>query len=539
MLNFGINSVPKKTRKMDVRFPVLGENRGGAYAQEGPLFSSLKTKNVRNRGPLERRGRGGTRPMLTKYINNDFGTTITGLEQVSYIDDDGNLQYDIVVIADGNINVIQGVTITTTISYLQTEAGAFITTEAGDFIIYQSTVAAVNPIGDSDSYSMVECGGKLYIASTALRVYDPRNGTVVPVTNAPASQPLVSEYQERIVVAGEDHMFYASRQGDHEDWDFGDDKDDAGKAIAGFVGDSGRIGGTIKCMLNYKDKAFIMGTSDDLWVIYGAMSPNGGGKKQNISHNVGIIAPRAATITPNGMLVFLSRDGLYTWQIGSDAEPQKFSANVIPQDLRDVSVTTNDISMVYDHKNEGINLFITPATGVGENWWLDLEQRALFADVYPATQQPLLATQINMSGYSDVILASKDGYLRRHSNTVTTDDGTTMNSELAFGPFHISHGNGMDGMITEIISDLADNSSSVTWRILVADTAEEVADNAETAFAAAWAAGVHSSDTWTENHNRPKYPRSRGAWAVLWLSGTGRWSFESITLYTKQLGRLR
>ena len=529
-----------KRRTVNAQFPLGGENRRGSYAQTQAPYTTFRAKNVRGVGSLERRVRGGTRPGLSKYVSTDFGSVITAIQPLSYVDSNGDIQQDFMVICDGAIKVVSGSTVTTMTSKLVTEDGAYVTTEAGAYIVFDSTVPSVNPIGNTNAYMTCQSEGKAYIASSTLLEFDPLLGTVNTVANAPASQPIVFIYDGRIVLTGEDHMFYMSRQNDFTNWDFGEDYRDVSVAVAGFFGENGIISGTITYGTSYDDRAAILATTDDLWVIYGNPSPEGDGQKKNVSREVGIIAPQAACITPDGLLVFLARTGLYTWQIGTEKEPEPFSEGIIPEDLRDIDPTAKEVILKYDGKEKGVHLFLTPSSGAEEHWYFDLKHKAMWSVVFGNNNhQPLAVEVFNQSGDSKVVLGCGDGYLRVFDNDATDDDGTAIDSAVMLGPFHISGEYAKTGQIVEMDADFADNSSSITWKIYVADTAEEVCDNVKTDLDGVTTTYMDKTGTWSENHNTPDYPRSRGAWGVLWLASTGHWSYEMIKLIFTQAGRLR
>jgi len=529
-----------KKRSVNVQFPLKGENRRGAYAQTEAPYTTFRAKNVRGVDPLERRVRGGSRPGLAKYVDNDFGSVITAIQPLSYIDANGDIQHDFIVICDGVVNIVSGSTVTATVARLVTEDGDYVITEDGSYIIFASTVPSVNPIGNTNAYQTCQSEGRAYIASSTLLEYNPLTGVVATVANAPTSEPIVFPYDGRIVLTGQDHMFYMSKQGDFTNWDFGEDYRDISVAVAGFFGEDGVIGGTITFGAPYEDRAAVIATTDDLWVIYGNPSAAGDGQKKNVSRDVGIIAPQAACITPDGLLVFLARTGLYTWQIGTEKEPEPFSEYVIPDDLRDIDPTAKEVILKYDSKTRGVHLFLTPSSGAGEHWYLDMDHRAMWPVVFGSnTHQPLAVAVFEQSGDSEIVLGCGDGYLRVFDNDATTDDGTNIASAVMFGPFHISGQYAKTGQIVEMDADFADNSSSITWKLYVASTAEEVCDNVETDLDGGTTTYLDQTGTWSENHNIPNYPRSRGAWGVLWVASTGRWSFEALKLIFTQAGRLR
>ena len=80
----------------------------------------------------------------------------------------------------------------------------------------------------------------------------------------------------------------------------------------------------------------------------------------------------------------------------------------------------------------------------------------------------------------------------------------------------------------------ASSSADVTWRILVADTAEQVAANAKAAIEALVASSspsnVHSSGTWTEGINHRSYPRQRSVHDLA-SSSAGQWAGKVHALH--------
>jgi hypothetical protein len=525
------------SRPVKIEFPLSGENRSGGYSKRTAPYSTPRAVNVRSVGPLEGRGRGGSRPGLSKLVSTDFGSVITGLSSVTYLTSAGAHKHVLAVICDGNLFVVDGSTVTQMYAYLTTDDGNYVITDDGDRIIFNATVASVNPIGDNNSFQMAESNGKLYIADSVLKRYNPLTGVVENVTGAPASQPLVCVYQHRVVLSGADHMFYACAVGDDTDWSFAKDMGNPGRAFAGHLGGN-TIGEPIKAMVQYEDKALVLATNDGVWVIYGNFAGEGG-RRACISPRIGVISPGGIAVAPGGTALMLARDGLYSFVIGSDAPPQPFSDKAVPDDFLDIDPTTVTITMQYDYRSRGFHLFLTPDHGVGTHWWIDIVNHAMWPVKLSDDHQPLCACELKTSGFSNIILGCSDGYLRRFDDEAEDDDGTDVQSDLFLGPFHTSREEGYEGQITEIVGALAAESGEVTWRIVVGDSAEEAVDAADAALNGDRTTGVDSSGTWSAGQNRVEYPRARGAWVVIWLSSTKPWAFESMTAWMKKLGRIR
>jgi len=525
--------MPKPRQSIiQVPFPAGGEKRRRNYRDPENLSTTSRAINVRSNGSLENRSRGGSRPGLKKFIDNDFGTNITGMSSVTYLDGDGNRQQDLAIIADGTLSIVQSGVVTEAKAYLSINGNKL--TINGDYLVFNSSVSAANPLGDSDAFQMAEWNGKLYIADSTLRRYSPSTGQVNTVDNAPTGQPLVCIYQERIVLSGSDHMFYISAQADGTNWTADGDMNNMGRPTMGRVGEAGVIGEKILALHNYKDEALIFGCLDSVWVLYGNPVDNGS-KKQCVSPFSGIISHQAMAVTPNGLVFFLTRAGLYSWQVGSQAEPAPFSPFAIPEELLDVDTSTTDVLMEYDHRSRGVHLFLTPHTGVGSHWWISLDNKAFWAVKLNAVHQPLSTAVISRGDFSNVLLGCSDGYIRVFDDDETTDDSEDLNSHLILGPFQVS-GDGYDGLLNEIVSAVADDSGTLKFSIYTGETAEEAVDDAYAAITTALAGTPPSRE---ETLRGRAYPRVRGPWATIYISSDDAWAFESMHLFVKRTGRHR
>ena len=534
--------MPRTSRKT-LTFPKGGVDRQGVYRRQTRPFSSPWSVNVRVTGPLEVRDRGGSRPGLTKVSSTDLGA-ITAIVPLTYIDASDDRIHSLIVIGDGAFYDVQGATATETDADLLLEDGInVILAEDGSTIVFNSTVAEANPIGDTDAYSAAERGGKLYLADSVLRVYDPVSGVVDPVLatagTVPTAQPLICLYRDRIVLAGDDHVWYASRQGDPGDWDFGADMGDVGKAVAAQVGDAGQIGDVITSVIPLQDAALVFGSANGLWVMRGDPAT---GQMEEVSGENGIIAPQAWAVSPDGLLAFLSNDGVYLWSAGSRQAPTRFSEERTPGELRNVD-TSSTITMAYDAVGRGFHLSITPAAGDGEHWWLDPEYKAVWPVVFQPEHQPTASASLKGDGLSRVVLGGRDGFLREFDETSGTDDATAVESHLLVGPIHMAASDVTDSLVAELHGLMADLPGTVTWRLVMGNSAEEATDTAVAGVLAAIAGttitGVAASGTWAGGRNKVERPRARGAWAVVWIEGGGRWAYEAVATVARQFGRIR
>jgi len=534
--------MPQTFRKT-LTFPSAGVDRRAGYRRQTRPFSTPWSVNMRGTGPLEIRDRGGSRPGLTKVCTTDLGA-INAIVPLTYISSASVRTHSLIVIGDGSFYDVQGGTATAASPNILAEDGRQILAEDEQNIVFEDTVAAASLIGATDAYSAAERGGKLYLADEKLRVYDPVTGIVEPVVasegEVPMSQPLVCLYRDRIVLSGANHIWYASRQGDPSDWNFGADMGDEGKAVAGQVGAAGQIGDVISSLIPVQDMALVFGSANGMWTLRGDPAT---GKMKQVSGEIGIIAPNAWAVSPDGTLAFLSNDGVYLWHAGSRQAPVRFSEERTPDELRNVA-TTSIISMAYDATGRGYHLFITPSADTGEHWWLDIENKAIWPVVLQGDHQPTAAARLKGSGLSQVVVGGRDGYLRKFDASLGTDDVTAaIESHLLVGPIHVASSESTDALVAELHGMLSVATGTVTWRLVMGDSAEDVTDRAVTGVLAAVAGeavtGVSASGTWGSGRSNVVRPRSRGAWAVLWIEGSTRWAYEAVAIVSRLLGRIR
>jgi len=518
-------------------FPMAGVSRRGEYREMAtPPYATPWALNVRGESPIERRKRGGSRPGLVKYLTQDFGTTISAIIPVTSVDSSQNRHQDLIVVADGTCYSVRSGALLTLDTSWQTAIGEAIQTASGDAIEWDSTVSAtVN--------SAVERGGMLYLVDSGLKSWNPTTGIVATIVATDGAIPTGCKYaclyRDRLFLYGEDHVWYCSRQGDLTDWGLSRDMGDVGRAIAGQIDRAGRIGEPITAMIPNNDQSMLISTKNGMWLLRGDPTD---GSISLVSEEIGAITNTAWARAPNGLVAFLSNDGVYV--VGGDGSPPvKWSTDRVPDELRAVNTSTNTISMAYEAKSNGFHLFVTPSTGVGTHWFMDADKKAIWPVMFADEHQPLAAARIaSLTGdLSDVVLGCKDGILRKFDDLAEDDDGISIQSHVLLGPIKLSSNEMEDAVLSEIHGVLADNSGTVTWRVVTGKSAEEATDAAVDGIDAviAGSVGTYPKGDWKDNRNLVEYPRARGPWAIIWLASKARWAYDSVTLRINQLGRLR
>lgn len=285
---------------------------------------------------------------------------------------------------------------------------------------------------------------------------------------------------------------YASRQRDYTDWSMSADLSDVGRPFVMQLSESGELGGNITALIPHKDSYLLAATSSSLWAVQG--DPTAGGGMRNISRDVGIVGARAWCRDHLDRYYFLSSHGLYTAGPSGDGL-QALSEDLIPEQL--TGVTDVDTVLEYDHTTRSVRIYI-PTAAV--NWLFETEDQAFWP------------FKVGAGSY------------------------------VAIGPVALNDKE-THGRLLRLHGITAASSADVTWRVLVADTAEQVSVYAKAAIESLVASGtpanVHSSGTWTAGVNHRNYPRARGLFMILLLSSSGTWGWEGAVCFTEPSGKWR
>jgi hypothetical protein len=287
-------------------------------------------------------------------------------------------------------------------------------------------------------------------------------------------------------------VIYASRQGTYTDWSMSSDISDVARPFVIQLSEAGELGGTITALIPHKDAYLLAATNSSLWVVQG--DPTAEGRLQNISRDVGVIGARAWCRDHLDRYFFMSSHGLYTTSASGDGL-QALSEDVIPEEL--TGVTDVNTVLEYDHATRGVRIYIPTAS---VNWLFETEQNGFWPFKVDAS------------------------------------------SHVAIGPIHLNNGETY-GRLLRMHGITASGSADVTWRVFVADTAEQVSVTAkaaiETLVAGGTPDGAQSKGVWTAGVNHRSYPRARGLFMILLLSSSGTWGWEGAVCFTEPSGKWR
>jgi len=519
-------------RTIELHFPIEGVNRRMPERpkQRRGSYPSPWAVNVCNEDNIEQRIRGGSRVGLTKFVANDLGATISDIVSVNFSSLAGATEV-LFALVDSSIKTVTGGVVATPVGHLGADAGSDILTDASGNQILSGSVA-------SPASGFLVAGQQLVmaIAASSITQFDAKTGKVDSILASAGTVPtgctFGAIYRDRLILAGSDNTIYSSKMGDYSNWDYGRDVSDASRAIVWQLALASEVGLKPTAMIAISDSSLILASKNSLWILRGDPS---GGQLQRISDNIGIVSSKAWCVA-DGAIFFLSDCGVY--KVGADGSGLAMvSENALPVELKDVNTSTTTVMMEYEKDRKAVHVYLKTSGGNDTHWIYELQTEAWWAVRLQNNHSPLAVCKHQ----GEVILAGVDGYLRKVGGD--DDDGTAIESHVVIGAMRLGT---IDkaGIANMLHGVLGTGSGTVTWRMVVGESAEEASDNAKLAIEAFQAGGDYSgyvkhTDTWAAGRSLAQYPRVRSLWCCLWLQSTTKWAFEGATMQTKQSGRYR
>ena len=278
------------------------------------------------------------------------------------------------------------------------------------------------------------------------------------------------------------HLFEMSRQGDPLDFNYGAEPDDFGAAVAGQLSEAGQLGEPITALIPHSNECLIFGCSSSLWICRG--DPAYGGKIDMLSNEIGVLSANSWCRTPEDLLFFLSRDGVYMMAPGCGSIPVSVSREKLPKELLNIDTTAYTVSMAYDVRYRGIHIFVSKNSAATASHWFVDTKVSMYGDATNAAFFPVALGSTSYdpffvhsrrdaaSDYSTVMLGGRDGYVRRYAHNVATDDGTAFTPYVVYGPIRAASNDFSDGMLYDVIGVVAADSGDVKCEVKVGETFE-------------------------------------------------------------------
>ena len=338
--------------------------------------------------------------------------------------------------------------------------------------------------------------------------------TAVPQgTQVTESHPTDIIYRDRKIVF-DGSVWMASAIGNHEDFDFGKDLGDPSRAVAGNVALAGKSGEAITAAIPVGDRVLFLATLRAIRMVQGEPTA----AVSTVSDNVGVIS-RDAWCFDGQRVWFMGANGLYAMAPG---ESPLLASSQLPDDFKGWSAAT----LVYDAENRGIHIF-GPS-----DYFYDIEAKAVWPIQYNAAIRPTAGGTAVVNGVNKA--AFRVGSSWYFWDELSDKDAGLyyVASKVVIGPFRCGARDDGDGILDALTVTLAKGGATVNLSV-------NTAKSAEAAVLTASDSEPMRSFSVIPGWNPVVRPRVRGAWAVIVLSSTGRWAYESILANIKTLGRLR
>jgi hypothetical protein len=411
---------------------------------------------------------------------------------------------------------------------------------------------------------------------------------------------LICAYRGRMVLSGNPeypHQWYMSKVADPFNFLYG--ADDPMSAVAGNNADAGQCSDIIRALISFHDDYLIFGSASTIWVLRG--DPVAGGSLDNLSDTTGIFGANSWCFDENRNLYFWGSGGIYV--IKADfSGVRNLTAFTLPDIINDEAAdpSTHRITMGYDKKRHGIIVTITVLeTGVNSNYFYSFKTQGFYPESYPDECGPysLFYYDANDTTFADLLVGSKDGYIRKFSTSAKDDStGATSTDPISsYVTYPITPLGEIDerGRLSELVFDLAgggeggdfSDTDSMSWRLYSGDDAETVLEKMKAT--TAWADGTnyvignlvtyggleyicivaHLSATGAATHEEPDTniidwniaaftqgtlsgtgrqnklrPRMRGAYMGLKLynsTASETWAINRVLYNTKSVGRIK
>jgi hypothetical protein len=383
--------------------------------------------------------------------------------------------------------------------------------------------------GTGVSYRVIRAPKKFASGNLTLTRLTASAGFVPPGCN------IVAVCFDRVIWAGDDDLpeaVYLSKVGDPTNYNYGVDTTDQAHVFDPARASGGPyVGDDVTALIPHLSDYLVIGCKHSIYIQRG--DPGYGNVPEVVTREVGIIGQSAWCYTPEGYIVALTQDGLYHFAPTPNTQPQKLSRDRIPEELNNINTDLVHVSLEYGIINEGINIFVTPKEpGPTSHWFFDWRTKSFHRESFPSEMEPTATTTHALGGQGSqlVVLGGRDGYLRVFADDRPDDDGENFESFVLIGPIALGATGYHDGILREVIGQLAADSGDVTLQI-------QVGDSVESAFNAV----PRDAFTLRAGKNLTHSPRLRGNACFLRLSSTGgtAWAMEQLSIVRESLGKQR
>ena len=540
--------------------PILGGY--DLNAQQDPHMWAQSTPrgiNVRGFDPVANRRRGGSRAGLSRY-NPVQPSGMNLIQNLNYMTETPGMQTNssgrvvtLVAVSQGNVydmnagDTVWDVPANNTIGPVNPPlnyTGVIFSAVQNQIMFFADGVHWVlySPLGGVINSTAQGYTGGVYAADSVntwtLSTSDllgnayPMGGNNLPVDSANNTPRLICNWRQRIVVAGlllSPQDVFMSAQGDPTNWCYSPTYTTPTQAVAlDASAPAGQVGDVVTALVPYTNDILVIGGDHSIYYLNG--DPMNGGQMDLISDSIGMAFGNSWCKDPYGNIYFVSnKTGIYTLVPGQ--APQRISQQV-EQLLANIDTGLNTISLLWNDRFQGLNVFITPTQGVTQYvvqdnsvaqqpvthffyeqrtgaWWQDR-----FAN---PNHNPLTCVTFDGNTPDDRVplIGSWDGFVRSIDPFATLDDGWPIASSVILGPILTQDFDDM--LLYELQGILGEGSGNVTYNIYVGSTAEKALSSQPVA-----------TGTFAPGRNYTSYVRKAGHAIYIEIVAQSPWQLEGI-----------
>lgn len=241
----------------------------------------------------------------------------------------------------------------------------------------------------------------------------------------PTGCRIAALFRGRIVLSGSEddpQNWFMSAVEDPRNWDYGASPVTARIAIAGNNSDAGKMDDIITCLASFGDDVLVMGGDHTIEVMSG--DPADGGRRDNLSKDIGIVGPDAWTIDPYGNMYIFATNGLN--RLTKAGQLDLVSGGRLDKTFSNVDLSSVRVLLAWDRDRQGCHIFFPPlAQGAAPiAYWYDLRTDAFWPQQWPAETGPTAVCVFDGDAPSDraLVFGGFDSVIRRESDQVKNDD---------------------------------------------------------------------------------------------------------------------